>query len=182
MSYSKDDCGVYALLDPISGRRVYIGISFVISKRYEQHLYAQRNPSWHNPKLAEYLLDLARQKLKPKLEILQLFSDGVLSHSAMMQAERDFIAAEMLQGNKLLNLSRGGGARGSSLAMDISQADLGDLEQGIEDCFLILSSVLTQSRLPAKITKELHRAFRDLQLGKTRIHDWWYDQFGPNIV
>jgi hypothetical protein len=97
----KATCGIYALVDPRTGRIMYVGQSIDIEKRFRTHLDTDR----YEPNIAKrrWLKELARLDLKPQLIVLEecAFAD-------LDSAERRTISSLKASGLAELNLTPGG--------------------------------------------------------------------------
>jgi len=85
--------GIYALVDPITNRVMYVGKSYDVKKRYDQHITG----STSNQKLRSYIYDLSRAGLRPRQILLEETSD-------LSEREEHWIKTYREKGEAVLNI------------------------------------------------------------------------------
>lgn len=171
--------GIYALIDPRTGRRFYIGKSEHIEKRLEQHL---RPWSKRSLELDAVLGEIKGAGFQPVLEVLEVVPDFLsrVPYNYIDIAERNWIAKEVLAGGKLVNRARGGAGAARCPELGIALDELNDALCAMDrahDFLFTLCNRLAKV-LPYKATAKLHRSIENLASARFQVREHWYRKFG----
>ena len=135
----KRQCGIYALLDPVTRRVMYVGKAEDIERRFRQH--RDGNTFAGNVQKREWVVRLFHQDLKPECKVLQECE----SVADLDSAEKIWIHRYKAEGQAELNRSGGGSTRASTRGSNMQREDWFQLVSNLRDTRSLLLEVAADS-------------------------------------
>jgi hypothetical protein len=160
-------CGVYALVDPRSGRVMYVGQSIDIDYRFRQHV----NPNVHDNNMDKWrwIAGLRNAGLVPRLVIL-----AEVDWPESDQVEKDYIRQYRTSGQCELNLAVGGKTNRSVTKLgNARKDDWFQLGRQLKDVREALMNVMTETcRIgTAKDADAIQHVLSKLDVARSRLEN-----------
>lgn len=135
----KRKCGIYALIDPVTDRVMYVGQAEDIEKRFRQH--CDGNTFAGNVQKREWVVGLFHQGRKPECKVLE-YCESV---GDLDSAEKRWIHHYKADGQAELNRSVGGSTRASTKGSNMQREDWFQLVCNLRETLSLLREVATDS-------------------------------------
>jgi hypothetical protein len=161
--------GIYGLIDPRTGKVMYVGKAVDIERRYRQHCSGKVFDG--NLAKAKWIDDLRHCGIRPRLTVLREVPR--LEFDTMDEAEKETIRSMKADGLAELNLAVGGSSRSVKVALNGSQDDwiaLGDMLKKVREDLFVAAN-LAGSLAGAKHCDAVLKASHDIDKARSNLEN-----------